>query len=60
MTIFFHILSHRWFLYALLLFNVFGTIYGYIWYGEQLSETPAQFLIFVPDSPTASLFLYSW
>ncbi len=33
-----------------------GTIYGYIWYGNQLSQTPARFLLFVPDSPTASLF----
>ena len=32
-------------------------IYGYIWYGEQLSHTPWQFKIFVPDSPTAILFV---
>ena len=36
--------------------NIFGTIYGYDWYGWQLVETPAIFLPFVPDSPTASLF----
>jgi uncharacterized membrane protein YpjA len=40
----------------LLIINVLGTIYGYYWYGYQLEETPAIFLIFVPDSPTASLF----
>ncbi|OME78711.1 hypothetical protein BK120_23540 [Paenibacillus sp. FSL A5-0031] len=56
MTILFQILNKRWFLYLVLLLNAFGTIYGYIWYGEQLSDTPAIFLIFVPDSPTASLF----
>ncbi|ANB61755.1 lipoprotein heptaprenylglyceryl N-acetyltransferase LhaT [Anoxybacteroides amylolyticum] len=42
--------------WLLLIMNVLGTVYGYIWYGQQLSETPAKFLLFVPDSPTASLF----
>ena len=28
----------------------------YYWYGSQLENTPAIFLAFVPDSPTASLF----
>jgi len=44
------------FLYLMLTINIAGTIYGYIWYGYQLSETPLHFLPFVPDSPTASLF----
>ncbi|MDY7222246.1 DUF1405 domain-containing protein [Halalkalibacterium halodurans] len=43
-------------LWALLVINFLGTIYGYIWYTDQLAQTPAHFLIFVPDSPTASLF----
>ncbi|TMW73579.1 DUF1405 domain-containing protein [Alteribacter natronophilus] len=50
------ILGSRWFLVLLLLINIPGTIYGYIWYESQLANTPAKFLIFVPDSPTASLF----
>ncbi|MFY4775998.1 DUF1405 domain-containing protein [Metabacillus sp. RGM 3146] len=41
---------------ALFLINFLGTIYGYYWYMPQLAETPSIFLIFVPDSPTASLF----
>ncbi|MFC0274858.1 DUF1405 domain-containing protein [Metabacillus herbersteinensis] len=49
-------LGYRWVLWVLLIINVVGTIYGYIWYGWQLAETPAKFLVFVPDSPTASLF----
>lgn len=49
-------LAHRSFLWLLLLVNIAGTIYGYYWYGWQLAETPAIFLPFVPDSPTASLF----
>lgn len=49
-------LAHRQILLALLLVNIFGTIYGYIWYGGQLAETPILFKLFVPDSPTASLF----
>ncbi len=44
------------FLCLLFIINLAGTIYGYIWYGSQLSQTASIFLIFVPDSPTASLF----
>lgn len=50
------LLGQRYLLWWVLLINIFGTIYGYIWYGWQLAETPKRFLIFVPDSPTASLF----
>ncbi|HCX9056386.1 TPA: DUF1405 domain-containing protein [Staphylococcus aureus] len=50
-------LYQRSWLMMLLICNVLGMIYGYIWYGEQLSHTPWQFKIFVPDSPTAILFL---
>src|SRR5699024_3076158 len=44
-------------LYFLFVCNLLGTIYGYIWYGCQLSVSSWQFTPFVPDSPTASLFL---
>jgi uncharacterized membrane protein YpjA len=40
----------------LFIVNVVGTLYGYYWYIPQLKETPVYFLLFVPDSPTASLF----
>lgn len=50
------LLAHKSFLWLLLIINIAGTIYGYIWYGWQLKETPTIFLLFVPDSPTASLF----
>jgi uncharacterized membrane protein YpjA len=50
------ILGNRYFLWLLLIVNIFGTIYGYDWYGWQLAETPTIFLAFVPDSPTACLF----
>ncbi|WAA11239.1 DUF1405 domain-containing protein [Fervidibacillus albus] len=50
------LLTDRFFLFLLLIVNGIGTIYGYIWYGYQLAETPPIFLPFVPDSPTASLF----
>lgn len=53
---FMRLLNDRYFLLFLLMVNVFGTIYGYIWYDSQLAITPIHFLIFVPDSPTASLF----
>lgn len=52
----FHGLSQRWVLWSLLWINLFGTIYGYYWYAGQLQDTPPLFFIFVPDSPTASLF----
>ena len=50
-------LYQRSWLMMLLICNILGMIDGYIWYGEQLSHTPWQFKIFVPDSPTAILFL---
>ncbi|WP_246942157.1 DUF1405 domain-containing protein [Bacillus pinisoli] len=49
-------LGQRWVLWTLLIINLAGTIYGYKWYGWQLADTPSIFLLFVPDSPTASLF----
>ena len=51
-----YILLNKRFLIALFLINLVGTIYGFIWYESQLAITPPIFLIFVPDSPTASLF----
>jgi uncharacterized membrane protein YpjA len=53
---FMQLLKQRWVLWSLLIINIFGTIYGYYWYRYQLEITPTHFLIFVPDSPTASLF----
>jgi uncharacterized membrane protein YpjA len=52
----FSILINKTFLWMLLIINLLGTIYGYIWYIPQLRNTPEHFMIFVPDSPTASLF----
>lgn len=56
MTKIYSVLKNPYFLTSLLFVNILGTIYGFIWYRYQLSETPLKFLIFVPDSPTASLF----
>ncbi|WP_411909099.1 DUF1405 domain-containing protein [Bacillus sp. RAR_GA_16] len=56
MSQFFYLLKSKPFLVLLLLINVLGTIYGYYWYGWQLADTKPIFLLFVPDSPTASLF----
>lgn len=50
------ILSHKSFLWILLFVNLLGTVYGYDWYMWQLKITDPIFWIFVPDSPTASLF----
>lgn len=51
-----NILSNKTFLWILLIVNIFGTIGGYLWYGGQLSITKPIFYLFVPDSPTATLF----
>lgn len=57
MMIYLHtILRERWFIALLLVINIAGTIYGYMWYDSQLAITPLHFILFVPDSPTASLF----
>ncbi len=47
-------LGKSWFLWSLLVVNFLGTIYGFIWYANQLAETPPFLRIFVPDSPTGS------
>lgn len=53
-------LMNRGVLWTLFAVNLLGTIYGYLWYGDQLLFTidnkPAWMIPFVPDSPTASLF----
>lgn len=56
MAKFYYLITRKEILALLLIINILGTIYGYYWYGYQLEETPPIFLIFVPDSPTASLF----
>ncbi|OZM57286.1 hypothetical protein CIB95_07425 [Lottiidibacillus patelloidae] len=53
---FLKMLTNRWLLWLLLIINILGTIYGYYWYRFQLEDTPSHFYVFVPDSPTASLF----
>lgn len=54
------LLLNRSFLWLLFIVNFAGTIYGYMWYENQLLWTIEQkeswMLPFVPDSPTASLF----
>jgi uncharacterized membrane protein YpjA len=58
------LLTHRNFLILLFLINLVGTIIGYWWYEGQLAQTEPIYYIFVPDSPTASLFftiaLFGW
>ncbi|MEG7281349.1 DUF1405 domain-containing protein [Bacillus sp. 0909A] len=51
-----YVLGQRTMLILVLAINFLGTVYGYYWYLPQLLETPARFLIFVPDSPTATFF----
>ncbi|WIG45318.1 DUF1405 domain-containing protein [Bacillus halotolerans] len=51
-----YVLGQRTMLILVLAINFLGTVYGYYWYLPQLLETPTRFLIFVPDSPTATFF----
>lgn len=43
-------------------FNAVGTIWGLVWYQEQLSQTPWYFWPLTPDCPLTSLFflLFLW
>ncbi|WLV23428.1 DUF1405 domain-containing protein [Aciduricibacillus chroicocephali] len=50
-------LFHRTVIWLLFWVNLAGTFYGFWWYRYQLAETPLIFQLFVPDSPTASLFI---
>lgn len=50
------LLQADWFLWGLFWINLFGSIYGFYWYKNQLFVTDWYWLIFVPDSPTASTF----
>lgn len=58
------LLMDRRLLWLLFICNALGTAYGYVWYGEQLRWTldhhPLWRIVFVPDSPTASLFFTLW
>lgn len=58
------LLWDRKFMWMLFWVNLAGAVYGYYWYKQQLIESPAWLLPFVPDSPTSSLFftiaLFLW
>lgn len=57
MSQYYYWIQNKKFLIFLILCNIVGTIYGYYWYLGQLQQTKWYFMPFVPDSPTASLFL---
>lgn len=44
-------------LILIIMSNILGTLYGYIWYTPQLYRSAWYFWPFIPDSPTATLFL---
>ena len=56
MNMIYTVLRNKAFINLLLVINIIGTIYGYIWYEAQLEATELYFIPFVPDSPTACLF----
>jgi uncharacterized membrane protein YpjA/uncharacterized membrane protein YdjX (TVP38/TMEM64 family) len=56
MNLLYNYLGDKRFITFLILVNFIGTVYGYYWYRYQIQDTPAKYILFVPDSPTASLF----
>ncbi|WP_414050200.1 DUF1405 domain-containing protein [Macrococcus animalis] len=54
---FYYWIQNKVFLIFIIMCNLLGTLYGYYWYMGQLEETKWYFIPFVPDSPTATLFL---
>lgn len=52
----FTLLRHKAVLWIVGLINLAGTLYGYYWYEPQLATSKWYFYLFIPDSPTASLF----
>lgn len=50
-------IQNKTFLTFIIICNLLGTLYGYYWYMGQLDNTAWFFIPFVPDSPTATLFL---
>ncbi|MCW3490427.1 DUF1405 domain-containing protein [Dethiobacter alkaliphilus] len=50
--------TNRYFIYALLVINFFGTIYGFWWYRNQFAATPAYIWPFVPNSPLTVLYFF--
>lgn len=57
MSQYYYWIQNKKFFIFIILCNIVGTIYGYYWYLGQLQQTKWYFMPFVPDSPTASLFL---
>ena len=57
MSQYYYWIQNKKFLTFIILCNIVGTVYGYYWYLGQLQQTKWYFIPFVPDSPTASLFL---
>ncbi|MBW5446614.1 DUF1405 domain-containing protein [Cohnella sp. CFH 77786] len=54
------LLMHPSLLWPMMIIYIPGTVYGYYWYKDQLNSTwnnhPHWQIVFVPDSPTASLW----
>ncbi|MDW7651650.1 MAG: DUF1405 domain-containing protein [Bacillota bacterium] len=51
-------LSNRYFFYALLLVNFFGTLYGFWWYKGQFAATPPYLWLFVANSPLSVMYFF--
>ncbi len=50
----------RFWWWALLVINFFGSLYGFYWYRGQLASTPAKYWLIVPDSPGSTFLLCIW
>ncbi|UBH12199.1 DUF1405 domain-containing protein [Macrococcus armenti] len=57
MSQYYFLIQNKIFLTIIIACNILGTLYGYYWYAGQLQHAKWYFMPFIPDSPTASLFL---
>lgn len=52
-------LERRWW-WAVLVINLFGSLYGFYWYRGQLFDSPRWQWLIIPDSPGSTFLLCIW
>lgn len=54
------ILTNPVYFWAIMTVNIFGVLYGFFWYQNQLATRPIHFWLFIPDCPGAVLLFLVW
>lgn len=47
-------IEQKWFIISLIFINLFGSIYGFMVYKEQLVDSSLRLFVFIPDGPIAA------